>query len=99
MLASTVTSEIFAKVLFSENFVKIKPSGYVEITLSFSNLGKLWHSRDFLTSKICLLTIFAKIRFSRKFPELQYPICVGPYTILFRRMRFYLSVRFLSLYI
>ena len=34
-----------------------------------------------------------------KFPDLQYPICVGPYTILFRRMRFYLSERFLSLYI
>ena len=32
------------------------------------------HMSRFLTSHICLLTLFAKIRFSRKFPNLQYKI-------------------------
>ena len=38
----TVSSEIFASVLFSRNlrsFVKIKPSRYGEITLLFTDIG------------------------------------------------------------
>ena len=53
------------------SFVKIKSSRNGEITLSFTDLGKSYHSREFLTSQICLVTLFAKIKFSRKFPDLQ----------------------------
>ena len=35
-------------------------------------LGKSCLSRDFLTSLICLLMLFAKIKFSRKCPNTQY---------------------------
>ena len=41
-------------------------------SLSFTDIGKSCSSRDFLTSQICLLTLFAKIKFSRKFLNLQY---------------------------
>ena len=73
----TVNSEIFTRVLFSRNFayakfVKIKSSRNSEITLSFTNAGKSCLSLVFLVSQICLLTIFAKIKLSRKFPDLQY---------------------------
>ena len=56
------------------SFVKIKPSQNGEITLSFIGGGKSCVSRELLTSQICLLTLFAKIRFSRKFANLQYLI-------------------------
>ena len=39
-------------------------------------MGKSCPSREFLASQICLLTLFAKIKFSRKFPDLQFGICV-----------------------
>ena len=66
----TVNSEIFAKVLFSRNlrsFVKIKSSRKGEITLSFTDMSK---SCPF-ASQVCLLMLFAKIKFSRKFLNLQ----------------------------
>ena len=58
-----------ARVLFRENsqmrsFVIIKSSRNGEITLSFTDVGKLCPSRGFLVSQICLLTLFAKIKFS-----------------------------------
>ena len=56
------------------SFVKIKSFRNVEIPLSFAELGKSCPSREFLTSQLCLLTLFAKIEFSRKFPDLQYTI-------------------------
>ena len=72
----TVNYKIFARVLFSRNFayvcevfVKIRPSRNGEITLSFTYKDKSCIS---LTSQICLLRPFAKIKFSRKFPNLQY---------------------------
>ena len=75
----TINSEIIARVLFSRNFanairsfVKISPSRNCDITLSFTNGGKSCPNREFLTSQICLLTLFAKIKFLRKFPNLQY---------------------------
>ena len=72
----TVNSEIFARVYFREtymrSFVTNKPSRIGEITLSFTDIGKSGSSCEFLTPQICLLTIFAKIKFSRKFPNLQY---------------------------
>ena len=59
---------IFAK----RSFVKLKPSRRGKITLSFTDIGISCPSRDFITSQICLLMLFAKIKFSRKFPNLQY---------------------------
>ena len=55
MLTNTVNSEMFAKVLFSRSFVKMKSSLNGEITLSFTDIGISCHSRDFLASHICLL--------------------------------------------
>ena len=48
---TTVNSEFFAKALFSRNymrsFVKIMPSQNGKITLSFTDLGKSCHCREF----------------------------------------------------
>ena len=54
------------------SFVKIKSSRNCKITLSFIDIGKSCLSREFFTSLICLLMLFAKIKFSRKFPNLHY---------------------------
>ena len=54
------------------SFVKIRSSINAEITLSFTDSGKSSPSREFLVSHICILRLFAKIKFSRKFPDLQY---------------------------
>ena len=59
----TVNSEIFARGLFSRNFMKIKPSQDGEITLLFTGMDKSCISHAFLTWQICLLTLFAKIDF------------------------------------
>ena len=42
------------------SFVKIELSRNGDITLSFTDLGESCHIREFLTSQICLLTLFAK---------------------------------------
>ena len=68
LLTHTVNSEIFARVYFREtshmrSFVKIKPSRNGEITLPLIDIGKSCLCREFLTSQICLLTPFAKIKF------------------------------------
>ena len=55
-----------------QSFVKIKSLRNGEITLSFTDAGKLCPSREFLVSQICLLTLFMKIKFSRKFSDLHY---------------------------
>ena len=55
------------------SFVKIKSPQIGEITLSFTDLSKSRPCREFLTSQICVLTLFAKIKFSQKFQNLQYP--------------------------
>ena len=62
----TVNSKILARVLIT------KSSRNGEITLSFINMAKSCRSHEFLMSQICLLTHFAKIKFSQKFPNLQY---------------------------
>ena len=54
------------------SFVKMKPSRNGQITLSFIDIGKSCLSREFFTSLICLLMLFAKIKISRKFLNLQY---------------------------
>ena len=40
--------------------------------MSFTDICKSWPTCEFLSSQICVLTLFAKIKFSRKFPNLQY---------------------------
>ena len=54
------------------SFVKIKSSQNGDITLWITNIGKVCPSCDFLKSQVCLLTLFAKLKSSRKFPDLQY---------------------------
>ena len=54
------------------SFAKIKSSPNVEIILLFTDIGKSRPSLDFLLSQIRILTQFTKIKFSRKFPDLQY---------------------------
>ena len=42
-------------------------------SLSFTDIEKSCPSREYLVSQIiCLFALFAKIKFSRKFPDLQY---------------------------
>ena len=69
-------------LLFAVNwgfsFVKIKSLRNGEITLSFIDVGKSCLSREFLTSQICILTLFSKIKISRKFPKLQYSLFDAP---------------------
>ena len=54
------------------SFVKIESSRDGAITLSLTDIGKSCLRRDFLTSQMSLLPLFAKIKFSPKFPDLQY---------------------------
>ena len=68
----TVYSEIFVRVLFSRTFAyaKFRENNILakcEITLSFTDKDKSCLTGELLTSQICLLTLFAKIKFSRKF--------------------------------
>ena len=72
----TVNSEIFTKALFSRSFASAKFRDSIilakcRITLSFTEICKSFPSCEFLASQICLLTLFAKIRSSRKYPNLQ----------------------------
>ena len=54
------------------SFVKIKSSRNREIILSFTDIGVKSSIREFQTSQICLLALFAEIKSSRKFLNLQY---------------------------
>ena len=63
---------VFAKSSRMRSFVKIIPSRYGEISLSLIDVAKSCPSREFLTWLICLLRLFAKIKFLRKFPNLQF---------------------------
>ena len=52
--------------------MKIKPSWIGDITLSFTDIGE-----SCPTPQMCLLPLFAKIKFSRKFPNLlSYMNCI-----------------------
>ena len=53
----TVNSEIFARVLFSRNFVKIISSRNAEITLSFTDIGKSCPSSDFSVANMYFYAI------------------------------------------
>ena len=77
LINDTVNSEIFARVFILRNFAyakfrENKPSRNGGITLSFIDGGKSCLSREFSTSQMYLLMLFAKLKFSRKFPNLQY---------------------------
>ena len=50
------------------SFVRIKSWPNEEITLVFTDIGKSCPKREQLTLQICILTLFEKIKFSRKFP-------------------------------
>ena len=67
----TVKFGNFREGLFSRSFVKMKSSRFRANTLSFTDTGKSWPSREFLASQICLLSLFAIMKFSRIFPNLQ----------------------------
>ena len=54
------------------SIVKIKSSQKGEITLSTTDIGESYPSREIFQSKVCLLTLFAKLKFSRKILDLQY---------------------------
>ena len=58
-------------------FMEIKSSQNVEITLSFTDIGKSCPSCDFLMSQMCLLTLLAKLKFWRKNPNLQEQLMSG----------------------
>ena len=60
---------------FREGFIFAKLRNG-EITLSITDIVKSFTSREFLAPQECLLTVFAKIKFSRKFPDLQYMVKV-----------------------
>ena len=65
----------FHKTSHMRSFVKIKSSQIGEIALSFTDFGKSRPCRDYSMSQICVLTLFAKMKFSRNFPNLQYINC------------------------
>ena len=55
-----------------QSFAKIKPLQNGKNSLSFTDVGKSYRSRELFTWQICLLKVLAKIKFSRKFPNLQF---------------------------
>ena len=55
----------------SRSFVKIKLFKLAK-SLWLIDVGKLYPTRKYLTSQKRLFTLFAKIKFLRKFPNLQY---------------------------
>ena len=60
----------FREDLFSR--MKINPSQNGEITFEFIDVGKSCPSCEFLTWQICILTLSAKLKFSRNFSNLSY---------------------------
>ena len=62
----------FCETSHMQSSMKIKSSRIGEITLSFTDICKSRPCCEFLTSQICVLTLFVKIELSRKFPNLQY---------------------------
>ena len=87
-ISYTVDSEIFARDLFSRNFAYfVKNKNPCQIILSFTDIGKSCPSREFITLQICLSTLFAKIKLSQKFLNLQYwPVCLS---VLYGQKKFH----------
>ena len=85
-LSDTVNLEIFARVLFSRNFAyakfrETKSLQKGEITLLTTDIGESYPSCEIFWSKVCLLTLFAKLKFSRKILDLQYQSLISPIEI------------------
>ena len=72
---------IFCQGFMMRSSMKIKPLQNEEITVMFTDVGKSCPSREFLTWQMRLLMIFVKIKFSRKFPNLQYTVIPDPSTV------------------
>ena len=51
------------------SFLKIKSSRIGALTLLFTNKGKSCPVRNFFTYQMCLLTLFAKIKYREKISE------------------------------
>ena len=64
------------------SFAEMKLSRNGEINLLFTDVGQSRTSYVCLTSQICNLTLFAKIKFSRKFLNVEY-LTHMPEAILF----------------
>ena len=79
---------ILARVLFSRSFVKLNTR---ETEKSFCGLLFYVNHRESETSQIRLLTLFAKIRFSRKFPNLQYHFSLKLFSYDAAKLCFYLE--------
>ena len=58
----------------------------------FTDIGKSCPRRDFLMSQICILTLFSKIKVSRKFPNLQHTMVVHLYYSTIRSLYRYVPV-------
>ena len=76
-VTEAVNSKIYARFPFSRNFAYVefrekKNTHEMAKTLCPTDVGKSCQIREFLTWLICLLMLFAKIKLSRKFPNLQY---------------------------
>ena len=56
-----------------EIFVEIKSSRIGKITLSFTDISKSRPCREFLTSQICVLTLFCKNKILSKFSKFTVP--------------------------
>ena len=75
ILHDTVNLEIFAKILFSRNFAYTK-FREIKSSVKWRNHCRLLIKENhalvaIFTSQICPITKVAKIKFSRKFPDLQ----------------------------
>ena len=66
------------------SFAKIKSTQNGKITLSFTDLGKLGPRRKFLTSQICLLTLFAKNKIFTK---------ISGFTVVYDQNKFHSHMR------
>ena len=68
----------FRETSHKRSFANIKPSRNRENSLSFTDVGKSCQSHNFYHGKY-VLTLFAKIKFSRKFLNLQYVLSTSLY--------------------
>ena len=57
----------FRETSHMRSSVKIKPTRNGKITLSFIDICKSCLNREFVTSLMCLLMLFAKMKYSRNF--------------------------------
>ena len=90
---------IFAKLRICEVSWKLNPREIAK-PLSFTDIVKSCLSCEVWTSQICLLTLFTKIKFSRKISEFTVNIVWNnalmlPYTIIWTNLKLLLLIHFL----